>query len=241
MTEVENSGFKFRWYHFFGGLFLTFLLAFAVIFFWFRSYFYASPLTPVELSAKEEQTLEKKLEQLSGASSESSTDSAVPAVAKVPAPAVASGEPEVYDENELEPEPYSEDDSKRTLFFTEKELNSMIAKNEDMAENVSVDLADDLVSVKWLVHMPDDLIFLGGKTLKLNLGAKVAFVNDQPVIELKGVSLGGVPIPNAWLGELKHKDLVKEFGEDGGFWQKFKEGIEELEIVEGAVRIRLKE
>jgi len=57
----------------------------------------------------------------------------------------------------------------------------------------------------------------------------------------RGVSLGGIPLPNAWLGNLKHKNLVDEFGTEGGFWKLFAEGIEDINVKEGHIRIKLKE
>jgi hypothetical protein len=45
----------------------------------------------------------------------------------------------------------------------------------------------------------------------------------------------------AWLGNLKNIDLVQEFGSDKGFWQAFADGVEEIEVEEGELRIKLKE
>lgn len=51
----------------------------------------------------------------------------------------------------------------------------------------------------------------------------------------------GVPVPNAWLGGLKHVDLVKEAGGDPGFWKSFSEGVEDIRVVDGRITIKLKE
>ena len=51
----------------------------------------------------------------------------------------------------------------------------------------------------------------------------------------------GVPIPNAWLGGIKNIDLVKEFGADKGFWKTFSDGVENIKIEEGRLKIKLKE
>ena len=61
------------------------------------------------------------------------------------------------------------------------------------------------------------------------------------MVVLKGVSVWGVPLPNAWLGGMKNIDLVQEFGTEQGFWQAFADGVEEIEVKEGKVRVRLKE
>jgi hypothetical protein len=61
------------------------------------------------------------------------------------------------------------------------------------------------------------------------------------VIILRGISLWGVPLPSAWLGNMKNIDLVREFGADQGFWQAVADGVEEISVAEGRLRIRLKE
>ncbi len=40
----------------------------------------------------------------------------------------------------------------------------------------------------------------------------------------------GMPIPNAWLGNLKNVDLIAEFGGTGGVWKAFADGVEALEF-----------
>jgi len=67
------------------------------------------------------------------------------------------------------------------------------------------------------------------------------FAEGRPVIILKGVSIWGVPMPNAWLGNMKNIDMVQEFGADKGFWKSFADGVEEIEVKEGKLRILLKE
>ena len=144
-------------------------------------------------------------------------------------------------ESVLTPEAYSEDDSKREINFSEKELNAMLAKNTDMAKRVAIDFANDLASAKMIILMDPDFPFIGGKTLRVNTGLGLSFANDRPVVILKGVSIMGVPIPNAWLGNLKNVDLVQEFGLEGGFWNTFAAGVEYINVQDGKLQIKLKE
>ena len=72
-------------------------------------------------------------------------------------------------------------------------------KGTDLAERLVIDLADDVASAKLLIDLDPDFPFLGGKTLKVNAGAELAYENSRPIVVLKGVSVWGVPIPNAWL------------------------------------------
>jgi hypothetical protein len=86
-----------------------------------------------------------------------------------------------------------------------------------------------------------DFPILGGKTLRVSTGMELAFREARPVVILKGVSIMGIPIPNAWLGGLKNIDLVNEFGDQQGFWAGFAEGVENMRVVEGELKIKLKE
>jgi hypothetical protein len=43
------------------------------------------------------------------------------------------------------------------------------------------------------------------------------------------------------LGNLKNTNLIQEFGQSGGFWQAINDGVEEIEVEQGRLRIKLKE
>ena len=182
---------------------------------------FPSDFEPVTLSKKEAQQLEQKLQRFES----------------LQAPARSSQ----ADREVLTPEPYSEEGASREITFSEKELNALLAKNTDLAHKLAIDLADDLASAKLLVPLDPDFPLLGGKTLKLSAGAEMRYTEGRPVIILKGVSIWGVPMPNAWLGNMKNIDLIQEFGNDRGFWKAFADGVEEIEVEEGSLRIKLKE
>ena len=76
---------------------------------------------------------------------------------------------------------------------------------------------------------------------ELTAGLELDYRNRNPVVILRGVSVMGVPIPNAWLGNLKNVDLVEEFGGRPGFWQSFSAGVETIAIEDGRLLIELKE
>ncbi len=172
---------------------------------------FPSAFTPVELSEREQARLYSKLGSLPGGG------------------------------NRLEPEPYRESDARREISFSEKELNSLLAKSPEMAERFAVDLSDNLASAKLLVPVPPDFPFLGGNTIAINAGLELAYENGRPIVVLQGVSVWGVPIPNAWLGGLKNVDLVQEFGGTQGFWRAFADGVESIEVQDGELHISLKD
>lgn len=188
-----------------------------------KIFLFPSPFKPVVLSPKEEQQLEVKLKQFEGLE--------VPPKKQVD-----------YDKNgNLIPEQYSEKPGSREINFTEREINALMAKNTDLAQKLAIDLADDMISLKLLIPLDPDFPIMGGKTLRVSAGAELAYKNGRPIVKLKGVSLMGVPMPNAWLGGLKNIDLVSEFGGDDGFWQAFANGVDSITVTNGFLNIRLKE
>ena len=145
-----------------------------------------------------------------------------------------SGEP-------LTAERYDEAGAKRRIRLSERELNALLAHNTELARKLAIDLSKDQVSAKLLVPLDPEFPFLGGKTLRVTAGMALRYEGGTPVVILKGVSLWGIPMPNAWLGGLKNVDLVNEFGTRGGFWQAFSGGVADLQVEEGQLIIELKE
>jgi hypothetical protein len=198
--------------------------------YWFlKTYVFAREFKPVELSVKEERVLEEKLRALGYD-------------VDVKQPGRATDQPQdIDDQGFLRPERYSEEGARREVSFNERELNALLAKNTDLAKKLAIDLSDDLVSAKLLVPLEEDFPVLGGKTLRFNAGVEMAYTSEKPVIVLKGVSVMGVPVPNAWLGGLKNIDLVSEFAADEGFWKSFSDGVENIQVGDGRIKIKLKE
>ena len=198
------------------------LVALAAVYF----YLFPGSFSPVTLSAKEEQVLEHKLERLDTMQR---------------SPTLHKNRRQPEQGNTMQPERYSETNANREIILTERELNALLAKNTDLATRLSIDLSQDLASAKLLIPLDEEFPLLGGETLKVTAGLEMSYRGERPVVALRGISLWGVPIPNAWLGNMKNVDLVQEFGEQGGFWRAFADGINELEISDGQLRVKLKE
>ncbi|MCL7487337.1 MAG: arginine N-succinyltransferase [Desulfobulbaceae bacterium] len=198
-----------------------------------RAFFFPSPFEPVVLTPAEQQQLEAKLDRL---------DIQPPAEdRRLPAARPAEPPGDYTADGRLRPQPYSEEGASREIHFTEREVNAIIATNTDLADKVAIDLGDDLVSARILVPMDPDFPMLGGKILRVRAGVEIAYREGRPVVKLKGVSLMGVPLPNAWLGGMKNIDLVKEFGAGESGWKSFADGVEGIRVVDGTIQIRLRE
>jgi hypothetical protein len=75
----------------------------------------------------------------------------------------------------------------------------------------------------------------------VNFGVTLRYEQDKPVVIIRGVSLGGIPLPGAWWGDIKNKNLVEEFGGQGGFWDQFSRGVADIGVREGELWVKLKE
>ncbi len=213
-----------------------------------QSWFFPKPFQPVSLSAAESNQLELKLARLEH------WDEIQPPegpTAQTPGEsgraARSEGHLNVPRDMRIEPleipkpEPYSEDGLSRQINFNERELNALLASNTDLGSRLALDLADDLLSANILITLPPDFPFMGGKTTRVRTGLELAYRASKPVVVLRGVSIMGVPLPNAWLGGLKNIDLVEQFGTDQGFWKAFADGVESIQVQEGRLQIHLKE
>ena len=198
-----------------------------------RAYLFPRPFEPVVLTQVEQQQLEAKLDRLDTTAS---------------SPHISQGKAETNEpesdytaDGRLRPQAYTEDGASREVQFTEREVNALIATNTDLADKLAIDLADNLVSARLLVPVDPDFPMLGGKVIRLKAGVELAYKEGRPVVKLRGVSLMGVPIPNAWLGGMKNIDLVREFSADEGVWKAFADGVEAISVIEGKIQVRLKE
>ena len=213
-------------------IFFTAILAAAATLWTAKAYLFPKAFKPVQLTAREQRVLDDKIQTLTSSGSRPDHDRP------------GSGrrfETGMQNTARLEPEPYTEKHADRQIQLTERELNALLAKNTGLAQKLAIDLSDDLASAKLLVPLDPELPILGGKTLKVTAGLELRYSNKKPVAILRGVSIWGVPIPNAWLGGIKNIDLVSEMGMERGFWRTFAAGIADIRIVDGRLSVTLKE
>ncbi|TVP87895.1 MAG: hypothetical protein EA347_06825 [Thioalkalivibrio sp.] len=179
--------------------------------------------TAVALSPTEQQTLDEKLAVLREASARAAPGTADPA--EHPAPDTATT---------LAPEVYEEDPEQRYLRFTERELNAAIARDPALAGRAAVRLSPEQVSSTFLVDVPEDLPLFGGRRLRVQAGMRLTTEGNRVEARLLGVSLAGVPLPDAWLGGFKGRDLL-----EGSALSGLGAGIESVEVGDGWVALRL--
>ncbi len=176
---------------------------------WVKRNFYASPLSPVQLSVQEQAALERKLEAL-----------------------------EVVEETAVTPPAASDP---REISLTAKEINAFLAQ-QGLGDQIKVDLSRDRIAASFIVPVDKDFPVIGGTTLRfrLALGALIDAAGKF-VLKIDDVTVGGIPVPNAWLGDMKGLDLVTANLDSEPAVRRFVEGIKEFEVREGSLRVRLNE
>lgn len=179
---------------------------------WWKSNFDPAPFKPVALTTQEQAAFDQKLAAFTGNA---------PA-APVPAPVT--------------------DLEKRTLVITEKEVNAWLAKNE-LGENVQVRFKNGKITGAIILELPEDFPVLAGQKIKASL-ALVAHLNDASrdlALLVDDVTVGGMPLPNAWVGDIKGLNLVDESAHKDPAMEKFLKGIRQFEIQDGLAVVKLNE
>lgn len=188
-------------------------IAAATTVWWVKRNIYASPIQPVHLTAKEQESLEAKLHVLE--------TSAAPAAQ----PAASPGEQE------------------RTLVITPKEINAYLA-SRDLGDRIQVQLAQDTISATVLLPVPPDsgLPLVSGTTIRVGLTLNARMDDAKKVaVEVRDVRVGGLPMPNAWLGNVKGLNLAGENLENDPAMKQFFSGIQSLKIGPEGLRVVLAE
>ncbi len=197
---------------------------------WYHHNFHASPFQPVVLSQEEQKTVDLKIEALNAPDSRlppEMLDSAGEERIQQPAPGSLPAE--------------ADDRARRTLVFTETEINGALHHNSNLGEYLEIGLERNQISARAIVPIPADAPFIGGKTLRLRLSLRT-FLDEanRLAIIVQDVSVGGVPLPSAWLGGLKGSNIVDEYSSEHGLLKALADGIEEFEVKDGAMTVILK-
>lgn len=181
------------------------------------------PIKPVVLSAAEKQTVEEKLNQLSGTPADKSRAA-------------------LKSEDKAKPEPdriYIP--GSKELRLTEREINGLLNENTDLGKSVRLEFGRDAINAYVATPIPDDVPVMGGKMFKARGRFRLSVGNGgEPYAILEDVTVFGLSLPKAWLGGLKGENLLGDaVGKRNGV-PVFK-GIKSLRIEPGALVIEVAE
>ncbi|WP_019626449.1 hypothetical protein [Thioalkalivibrio sp. ALJT] len=205
-------------------LMILLILALIWVGFWGIIHLQSGAPEPVTLNVQEQTELEAKLRALGP------RDAA-------PRPDAETGDAIIDLDAEAEPlvpELYEEHADARRIRFSERELNALIAQDPDLAERVALRLTPGQVSTRIRIDVPEEFPLLGGRVLNVRSGVRFEAGDGQVHARLVGVSVAGVPLPDAWLGGLKDEDLL---GLEP--FQQLRAGIEAIEVRDGELALEL--
>jgi hypothetical protein len=133
----------------------------------------------------------------------------------------------------------------RRLVLTEKELNALADRPEakELQGRLRFAFEEGAVRASANVPVPTGVPLLGGKNVRISARVEGSFQNGVPRLVVTSATLGGVEVPNAWVNQLKGRDLGAEHlakPEAAPGVAKFLAGVESITVHADRIEILLK-
>lgn len=128
----------------------------------------------------------------------------------------------------------------KILVLTEKEINALFHHNTGMGDKVRFELANNAIHARIRTDLDEEIPVVGGRTLKAKARFKLTDEQDHPAIILDDLTVWGISLPNAWLADIKGKNLIGELGLDLSN-NRIADGIKDIEVDHGKLTITLAE
>jgi hypothetical protein len=133
-------------------------------------------------------------------------------------------------------------DPAKTLVLNEREINGYL-EQQGLGENLKVSIRNGNIEAQILTPVDPDVPLLGGHTVRVKIAVNTLLDADRRLaLSLDDVSVGGISLPNAWLGNLKGMNLFDEANlgaGDSNFIKSFAAGIKDLQVRSGEIRLIL--
>lgn len=208
-----------------GSVLLTAGLAIGGTIWWVKYNFDPAPMKPVVLSEKERTDFDSKLALFGDPPMAPVTVNVSAAPQQPPAPPVV---PQV--------EPGAVD---RTIIITEREVNAYLAK-QNLGEHVQLSFSEGKIAAGLIIIAPPDFPLFAGQKVRVRLTFGSGLTPEHKLsFALDDISIGGISMPNAWLGDIKGEDLVAKNLESDPALQRFLAGIQAFEIHKGNLKVVL--
>ena len=135
--------------------------------------------------------------------------------------------------------PAAAEEANRTILVSEREVNAYLAQQQ-LGENVEVKFGEGNVSAAVIFQAPEDFPIFPNQKIRLRFTFGTSLTPEHKLsLKLDDLSLGGISLPNSWIGDIKGVDLVAENVEHDPALQKFLAGIKSLDIHHGTLRLVL--
>ena len=131
------------------------------------------------------------------------------------------------------------DEANRTIVINEREVNAYLAQQQ-LGESVQVKFGEGNVSAAIILTAPEDFPIVPNQKIRLRFTFGTSLSAEHKLsLKLDDLSLGGISLPNSWIGDIKGVDLVAENVESDPALQKLIAGIQSLEVHNGTLRLVL--
>ena len=120
----------------------------------------------------------------------------------------------------------------KSFILSEREINGLIHEKTKLGKDIRVELVNDAIHLRVKTTLDEEVPLFGGKTV--NLRARL-IASEEEGISIDDVTIYGVSLPNAWLGDLKGVNLFEALDE------QLPSGIKYFEVVNGEIRIELED
>lgn len=220
------------------GITLSVVLILGITGFLVYRYYTQAQFRPTTLSEKEQVILDTKLEKIESGGEEQPLGS--PSSRELNEVVINSGQQPDLTPAQIAELERLEEQERRTITLSEKEINAMMNYNTGLGERVKVRFKSGRIDVGWIISVDEEAPFVGGKTLRGSVDLSMEKLTDgRLAFAVEDVTVMGIPMPNAWLGDIKGQNLADRIGQDNEFFRIFSAGIEHIEISNGEVRVRL--
>lgn len=132
-------------------------------------------------------------------------------------------------------------DPAKTIVINEREINGYL-QQQGLGETVKVHINQSGIGATVLAPVDESVPWIGGTTLRLKIAFNTKMdENKRFALSLADVRVGGISLPNAWLGNLKGVNLLDHQSDFGGnpSLNAFAAGIKSLSMRNGEIRIML--
>lgn len=129
-------------------------------------------------------------------------------------------------------------DPAKTVVFSEREINAFL-KEQGIADHFKVGISNEKITLTAIVPVDRDAPVMAGKNIRISavLATKVN-ADHHVALSLSDFTVGGISLPNAWLGNLKGLDLLAG-NTDDEVLRGFAAGVKDLQVRDGEVRLVL--
>jgi hypothetical protein len=131
-------------------------------------------------------------------------------------------------------------DPAKTIVLNEREINAWL-QQQGLGETVKVGIRDNGIAATILAPVEKDVPFLGGRTIRLQVAFNTKLdENRRFALSLADVNVGGISLPNEWLGNLKGVNLLTQNkGSEDPALAAFAAGIKDFQMRNGELRVVL--